>query len=349
MSSTSPVTGQKIKFKHGTYSSYVTLKNQNSIDANAFYYCTDTNQFFLGNIEYTRPVKTGEGAPTSQTASTEPMGSLYYDSTNQVLYSNLSGSWASIANNINIPVMTGATSSTNGSSGLVPAPTTDDYLNKFLKGDGTWAEPQVTVINKINSSSISLNDFRHDLSSSRKIVYHYFVKNSSSSTSFYNCPTSLVDGKWWVKTQEIDGGDITQTMWHLNDSPLSHLIYFRTAKYDASSGLGVTWSGWTQIATKATSYTIGHVPVFGVTGELTSSDYTIRKSVPADAVFTDTTYSAATQSTDGLMSSTDKTKLDSITPANLLTNSDIIICTQSEYDNMQTRTGLLYFIKEDTT
>ena len=103
MSSTSPVTGQKIKFKHGTYSSYVTLKSQNSIDVNAFYYCTDTNQFFLGNIEYTRPVKTGEGAPTSQTASTEPMGSLYYDSTNQVLYSNLSSSWTAIANNFSLP------------------------------------------------------------------------------------------------------------------------------------------------------------------------------------------------------------------------------------------------------
>lgn len=345
MSSTSPVTGQKIKFKHGTYSSYVTLKNQNSIDVNAFYYCTDTNQFFLGNIEYTRPVKTGEGAPTSQTASTEPMGSLYYDSTNQVLYSNLSGSWTSIANNINIPVMTGATSSTNGSSGLVPAPTTDDYLNKFLKGNGTWAEPQVTVINKRNSSSINLNDFRSDLyssSSSRKIIYHYFVKNSSSSTSFYNCPPSLPDGVWWVKTQSIDSDGVTQTLWNVNGSP----IYHRGAAYN---GTGVTWGSWTQITTRATSYTIGHVPVFGVTGELTSSDYTISKSVPADAVFTDTTYSAATQSTDGLMSSTDKTKLDSITPANLLTNSDIIICTQSEYDNMQTRAGLLYFIKEDTT
>ena len=33
--------------------------------------------------------------------------------------------------------MTGATSSTNGASGLVPAPTTTD-VNKFLAGDGTY-------------------------------------------------------------------------------------------------------------------------------------------------------------------------------------------------------------------
>lgn len=36
-------------------------------------------------------------------------------------------------------VMTGATSSIAGTSGLVPAPTTSD-TTKFLRGDGTWAD-----------------------------------------------------------------------------------------------------------------------------------------------------------------------------------------------------------------
>lgn len=54
----------------------------------------------------------------------------------------------------------------------------------------------------------------------------------------------------------------------------------------------------------------------------------------------------ATQNSDGLMSLVDKTKLDNITPSNLLTKSDIIICTQQEYDAMNNRQGLLYFIKE---
>ena len=35
--------------------------------------------------------------------------------------------------------MTGATSETDGTSGLVPAPTTSD-AGKFLKGDGTWED-----------------------------------------------------------------------------------------------------------------------------------------------------------------------------------------------------------------
>ena len=43
-----------------------------------------------------------------------------------------------------------------------------------------------------------------------------------------------------------------------------------------------------------------------------SSGYTIKKSVPADAKFTDTTYDPATTSKSGLMSAADKAKLDRI-------------------------------------
>ena len=41
------------------------------------------------------------------------------------------------------------------------------------------------------------------------------------------------------------------------------------------------------------------------------SNHTVGTDVPSNAVFTDTTYSAATTSANGLMSSTDKAKLDS--------------------------------------
>lgn len=44
----------------------------------------------------------------------------------------------------------------------------------------------------------------------------------------------------------------------------------------------------------------------------TVNNHTVNSDVPANAVFTDTTYSVATQSADGLMSSTDKTKLDGV-------------------------------------
>lgn len=44
----------------------------------------------------------------------------------------------------------------------------------------------------------------------------------------------------------------------------------------------------------------------------TVNGHTVESNVPADAIFTDTTYTIATQSKDGLMSKTDKIKIDNI-------------------------------------
>ena len=51
-------------------------------------------------------------------------------------------------------------------------------------------------------------------------------------------------------------------------------------------------------------------PVYFSGGKPVAIGYTIASSVPANAKFTDTTYGVATSSSNGLMSSTDKTKLD---------------------------------------
>lgn len=57
-----------------------------------------------------------------------------------------------------------------------------------------------------------------------------------------------------------------------------------------------------------------HVAVFnGTTGKvIADSGFTLGTSVPANALFTDTTYDLATDTTAGLMSAADKTKLDGI-------------------------------------
>lgn len=55
----------------------------------------------------------------------------------------------------------------------------------------------------------------------------------------------------------------------------------------------------------------GQVAVFdGNTGKIRSAGYTIEKSVPSDAVFSDTTYENATPESPGLMEAEDKAKLD---------------------------------------
>ena len=56
----------------------------------------------------------------------------------------------------------------------------------------------------------------------------------------------------------------------------------------------------------------GEVPKFKADGTVESTGFTLGCSVPATAVFTDTTYSAATTAEDGLESAADKAKLDGI-------------------------------------
>lgn len=86
-------------------------------------------------------------------------------------------------------------------------------------------------------------------------------------------------------------------------------------KKNSNTDFDTVWSNEQDItgkADKVTGATSGHVAALDSNGNLTDSGYTIAKSVPSDAVFTDTTYSAATQSAAGLMSATDKTKLDGV-------------------------------------
>lgn len=90
-------------------------------------------------------------------------------------------------------------------------------------------------------------------------------------------------------------------------------------------------SDWTVIqanivgaVTGPASSVANRVAVFdGTSGKtIKDSGYTIAKSVPADAQFTDTTYAEATISAAGLMSATDKTKLGNIEAGADVTDAD---------------------------
>lgn len=78
---------------------------------------------------------------------------------------------------------------------------------------------------------------------------------------------------------------------------------------------GATSSGGSATsAAKLDTATAGSAtqPVYFTGGKPTACSYTLGKSVPSNAVFTDTTYSDATTSTHGLMTAADKTKLNGI-------------------------------------
>lgn len=64
-------------------------------------------------------------------------------------------------------------------------------------------------------------------------------------------------------------------------------------------------------------------PVYFVGGIPTECGFTVQSNVPANAKFTDTTYSAATSSAAGLMSAADKAKLDGIASGATANTGDI--------------------------
>lgn len=92
------------------------------------------------------------------------------------------------------------------------------------------------------------------------------------------------------------------------------IICVKDGSSDTASDWTIVQSNIDGAVTGPTSSTNGHVAVFdGATGKIIKdSGFTIAKSVPSNAVFTDTTYSVVTASTNGLMSAADKKKLDGI-------------------------------------
>lgn len=80
-----------------------------------------------------------------------------------------------------------------------------------------------------------------------------------------------------------------------------------THNYAGSSSAGGSANSAVKLDSSAGSMT---QPVYFSGGKPVSIAYTIGKSVPSNAVFTDTTYNDATASASGLMTANDKKKLD---------------------------------------
>ena len=86
--------------------------------------------------------------------------------------------------------------------------------------------------------------------------------------------------------------------------------FIHTHSYAGSSSAGGSATSAVKLDSSAGSTT---QPVYFSNGKPVATTYTLGASVPSNAKFTDTTYSAATTSAAGLMSKDDKAKLDGIT------------------------------------
>lgn len=85
-----------------------------------------------------------------------------------------------------------------------------------------------------------------------------------------------------------------------------------TTKYAGSSSAGGAATSAAKLTNTSKVGDTNKPVYFTANGVPAAISYTIEKSVPSDAKFTDTTYSAATTSAAGLMSAADKEKLDGI-------------------------------------
>ena len=95
-----PQVGQNVKFLSGLYENYVSIGSK---DLNTIYFCTNTQQLFVGETEYTRPVNHGNSLPQGYM----PPNSLFYHETEKVLYFSQDGaSWQSVSNFYTHPTFT---------------------------------------------------------------------------------------------------------------------------------------------------------------------------------------------------------------------------------------------------
>ena len=124
----------------------------------------------------------------------------------------------------------------------------------------------------------------------------------------------------YIITQYAGGGTETTTYhrrplsalwsWIKGKADTVYAAKSHTHKYAGSGSAGGSANSAAKLDTSAGSAT---QPVYFSGGKPVACTYTLGKSVPSNALFTDHTYSSATQSAAGLMSAADKKKLDGFT------------------------------------
>ena len=135
-----------VKFMRGTQALYDSLATKDQ-DTLYFVYesaSAETGKLYLGN----KLISGSSSNPSGNISINDVADIIVNDETladgDLLVYDptageNGEGAWVNkpVAEALQIPVMTGATASSDGISGLVPVPVAGDQL-KFLRGDGTW-------------------------------------------------------------------------------------------------------------------------------------------------------------------------------------------------------------------
>lgn len=180
----------------------------------------------------------------------------------------------------------GATASADGGTGLVPAPVKGNE-GRYLKGDGTWGTPANTTYGVVSKSANGLAPQ---------------LPNETSTTKYLR-----QDGTWSVPP------DNNTTYNDATQSSRGLMTAADKKKLDGiEPGAQPNQESFSELVVGDKSYDapiVGAAINFKATGAATVS---LDNSGNVVIGATNTTYSDATQSTHGLMSTADKTKLDGL-------------------------------------
>ena len=168
----------------------------------------------------------------------------------------------------------GATSTAEGKQGSVPTPKTTDK-DKFLKGDGTWGSPINTQYNEATTTQAGL------MSSADKTKLNGIAQGANKTIvdSALNInSTNPVQNK--IIKAELDKKAPTIHTHNYADSS--------SAGGAANSALALTTNGGSAVQ-----------PVYFASGKPVACTYKLEKSVPVNAVFTDTKYNQGNTTTLG--------------------------------------------------
>lgn len=173
----------------------------------------------------------------------------------------------------NISTMTGATSSANGTSGLVPAPTTTD-VDKFLAGDGTyksgglpmvilsygsstWAEFEAAYNNNVIVYARASSNSNPASGSQTRMAFMAYVNNATTPTEvefqYYrsmssHSSTAMGDQVFVYKLTKTGGWSVTT-----RDASIKQI------KADTGTALGVSWSS--NVVTLTNTMTAADMPM----------------------------------------------------------------------------------------
>lgn len=194
-------------------------------------------------------------------------------------------------NNTTYSAFKGATSSTAGGSGLVPTPGTAD-VGKVLKGSGAWGT--------LGKGDVGLGNVDNTADSAKSVKYATSAGSAGSAGSATNDSKSqAITG--YIRGLSVSGRTVTYTR---GDGTTGSIT-----TQDTNTTYGNMTGATANAAGKAG---LVPAPAAGTQGS---------KYLRADGTWqtppdTNTTYGNATKSSSGLMSSSDKKKLDSVDMAN---------------------------------